>query len=73
MREKHPRFIQTTIGFIFKIQSYADGLLIINQGNYVIHYNIINEAFYGQENNKLVKRDLEPLHPEVFKYWMAKL
>lgn len=73
MREKHPRFIQTTVGFIFKVDHYEDGLLIINQGTFVVHYNIMDETFYGMEENILVKRYLKAVHPEVFKEWMAKL
>ncbi|GAA0893704.1 hypothetical protein GCM10009122_33830 [Fulvivirga kasyanovii] len=73
MREKHPRFIQTTVGFVFKIEYYAEGLFIINQGTFVLHYNIMNESFYGIEKNQLVKRNLRAVHPEVYKHWMSKL
>ena len=67
MTKDHPRFIQTEQGFVFQIVGSEGERLMIDQGKFVVFYDILEEAFYGVDNGVYVKRYLTPKFPALFK------
>ena len=68
----YPQFIQTTAGFIFKVEGYDNGKLLIDQGYFISYYDIEEEAFFGVENGAPVKRTLKAKIPDFYKTWKSE-